>query len=1602
MKFLNTLLVYFLFVFTSLGQTWLQPPPTTKYPANQSIQYITTNLFFNSFFLGGTNGTSGYFIWNGTRIDSPADLAVAVSNSVAPSNFLYKIDFEVAYSNLLSSDASLSNLISVETANRVAGDAAISNQLLFVPTNAVVQYFNSLTNFLSWTNNGKTWFFNVCLTNGQGAGGFGGTNIINITNTVIAGTTYVSNFFNIAFNLTNNNNVILNTSITNIQGNIIITNLQGNVIVTNNNNATFNTSITNLQGDIYVSNHIDIAGIYVTNIILDIVTNNISISNHVDAVTVNNTNFFEASVTNYVTITNLIEQTITNTIIVYATNIIENLNITNETALTLSNTFNTVVSNTSSVVVTNNITIQNITQSYTNIIGGMTNVFIAIDSSSNYIAWVSNSVDGFISYNEFCVTNGSANWSTGNFANVFSDYVYNFAQNNQYSISGIVVSVMDAGVQTQATRYITYNEPTSFDFENHAGYGWQVQTTSGLFVRVNALATNIPIGATVALTSGVYKIWNAIHSSTDTIWRLNSQLPNTNLWFDVLYVNVSEITQSKLQLTQQTTTTNWPSFGLIKPIATIYTPNTPSRGHFDDEILVPAYFISGNDYIPPFYTTNFGLSYNQFPNSAQISTYGQNYYRSRNKSYWIFAYPQAASTVYYTTNTFTNIIALSSIGTIRMKGFACNDDGKIVYITRSDVSAGIYKYTNFPIDTPVIITNAGSRLWYGVATFDGTNVMASTSAGDVWMSFNGGTTWISNNVGGATYDAVTLDGQRWWIGRNNGIYYSDNFGTNWTISPFLAGNTIVSLYGVSNFLYGQVYLSSLTFYSTNSGTSFNFTPTSPDSSLAFAYNQFLRGVGASKVDNMVGAVDANGSITRRNNLNDVWTYWWSMSGYGFNSFGIPDIAFDPYSNMVVVYGGGTAPTAGGAYFGYQLPVPLISTNRLSFSPMQILFENIGAVSFASNKIAITHLINPPSFYNPMFLGGVNFPYLFWVDRTNMNYCYSEGLPRLQSVFVEGTNIFTSSGILLFQGTTSSSNTWEPISHNSQTGPFTHFEIHSNNLYIATSIIQPGQPQGPILIIPLNTNDNFIKYTTTRATAGWSYLAPVGISRSYTGFSVDDIQQSNWWSTVYQGGLLQSTNFGATWITNTAVPALSNWMSVDALNGTILAAYYNQVGGLRRSTNNGASFDIIRTTATTYLSVDMWNTNIAYYTDGSGIYSTTDLQSTNPTWSLRYNVGTPYRAHRPRTGPHTNTIYWADSSVAYGGLWKTTNDFATVERQAPQLNTGLNTPVTYGAMELSINPANNNEILMTTGVSEPALISTNQGASWSTTGVNFLHAIDTIDGNILWASTALSSTGNKLNWPNAGLLEYFMYSTDFGRSWSAYNTTNANFLYRIRDFGIGYGNKFIVNQHGNILDSLTGPPEMLTNSTTTVTTKSASRLDSSTWKNIYDSVATYNNVFNYIQFSFNNEASYVVYNNGQWNTTVTNNAGTWQYWNGSSWVGAVNTNTPKNNVLSQAVLNGPWKMTVADLGNVGNAAWEYNNGFNTNTTTNINVAISLLTTNGINPPNLSSIAFSVYDGFPSYRKSDSNYLIEQSTNNFQRLTRQATGTTDAIIHYMRNP
>lgn len=669
--------------YSADAQSWLIPKPTTTYPNPQSIYYNTTNLFINSFYLGGSNGFSGYWIWNGIRLNGPQDLAVAVSNSVAPSNFVYKVDLDPVISNLHSADLSLSNGLNQEISQRLAMGLSISNYMFrYIPTNVIIVYTNSPTNYMVWTNRETQWYFIVCITNGS-SGGSGGTNIIYITNTInntnintttfnntdittnifnttntfdivnnntnfnyisneftyVAGDTVISNRINITNNFLPVNNVIAGTTyVTNYFSNTIYA---GNTTVSNFN---YNTNIvnvtnhiTNIVGSVVVTNFItntfNITNNSIT-VVTNLVTNNTTVNPSYN-LAFNPSNYNFNYDTNLIYITNIVENTntvivtninnITNvnttanynnytnfTLVTNDNNIVNNFGVTNnitntvvvgDTTVNLTNMFNTVVSNdinVAGVVVTNVITniiyVTNITQfitqgisNFVSVAGGMTglvdNGILYLDTSMFPTSGVGSNLisvsifdekvnAGIIppstaeprllgwSGTEVLWTNGLPSGST--ITTVLSRLVItNFLQGASTNVDGVVVGVYDNTALSNDLNRVDYTYPNKENFYVEQIYGFEsfiVSPTSGYHGKLtNAVTgTKLTAGCSLYIGDEYYPIVSISGDGTaDDSVVLQTFLPsNTTQTVTAVYGVVFDNVQAKLSSAFNSQTTN--------------------------------------------------------------------------------------------------------------------------------------------------------------------------------------------------------------------------------------------------------------------------------------------------------------------------------------------------------------------------------------------------------------------------------------------------------------------------------------------------------------------------------------------------------------------------------------------------------------------------------------------------------------------------------------------------------------------------------------------------------------------------------------------------------------------------------------------------------------------------------------------------------------------------------------------------------------------------------------------------------------------------------------------------------------------------------------
>lgn len=673
MKLLQTLFLYFALTLSVFGQAqpWLIPHPNQVIAPNQSYFYNTTNLFLRSFYLGGTDGFTGYFVWNGIKYNSPVDFGILVSNSVAPSNFVYKVDYQNDQSNTTQRIESNTTAIAVNASNimseaqfRHLADLSISNFLGHVPTNLYITYVPSPTNFMRWTNNLNNWYLDVCITNGAAGGGGYGTNIINVTNyfqsgdvsytnttvitnfslvsnqfTYVAGDTVISNRINITNNFLPVNNVIAGTTyVTNYFSNTIYA---GNTTVSNfnyNSNVVNVTNhITNIVGSVVVTNFItntfNITNNSIT-VVTNLVTNNTTVNPSYN-LAFNPSNYNFNYDTNLIYITNIVENTntvivtninnITNvnttanynnytnfTLVTNDNNIVNNFGVTNnitntvvvgDTTVNLTNMFNTVVSNdinVAGVVVTNVITniiyVTNITQfitqgisNFVSVAGGMTglvdNGILYLDTSmfptsgagSNLISVsiFDEKVNAGIippstaeprllgwSGTEVLWTNGLPSGST--ITTVLSRLVItNFLQGASTNVDGVVVGVYDNTALSNELNRVDYTYPNKENFYVEQIYGFEsfiVSPTSGYHGKLtNAVTgTKLTAGCSLYIGDEYYPIVSISGDGTaDDSVVLQTFLPsNTTQTVTAVYGVVFDNVQAKLSSAFNSQTTN--------------------------------------------------------------------------------------------------------------------------------------------------------------------------------------------------------------------------------------------------------------------------------------------------------------------------------------------------------------------------------------------------------------------------------------------------------------------------------------------------------------------------------------------------------------------------------------------------------------------------------------------------------------------------------------------------------------------------------------------------------------------------------------------------------------------------------------------------------------------------------------------------------------------------------------------------------------------------------------------------------------------------------------------------------------------------------------
>ena len=292
------------------------------------------------------------------------------------------------------------------------------------------------------------------------------------------------------------------------------------------------------------------------------------------------------------------------------------------------------------------------------------------------------------------------------------------------------------------------------------------------------------------------------------------------------------------------------------------------------------------------------------------------------------------------------------------------------------------------------------------------------------------------------------------------------------------------------------------------------------------------------------------------------------------------------------------------------------------------------------------------------------------------------------------------------------------------------------------------------------NDLYITYSVgdvgpNGATNGYVYevVNPDAATTTWSVLTIDTPHGQGGWS----GIAIDPTNSDTIYVTT-----LDRWWPADQVY---------------RSSNGGSSFTALDpnsnrddssapyvTDATIHwlgdIEIDPFNSNVAMFTTGYGLYRTTNLTAATPTWSF-FNEGFEQSAVLELASPNTGAVHLISAIGDRDGYRH--DDFS----QSPALGKlGQNTNMDKGTspdVDTAFNDAN--YVVRVTNVSPYVQYSLNNGVNWywmSSTGM-----AGTTGGNV-----AISADGTKVVYEPGGTGQV-IYSTRSGSTWSSWSTPATN-------------------------------------------------------------------------------------------------------------------------------------------------------------------------------------------------------------------------------------
>ncbi|MFO1527487.1 MAG: chitobiase/beta-hexosaminidase C-terminal domain-containing protein [Turneriella sp.] len=531
----------------------------------------------------------------------------------------------------------------------------------------------------------------------------------------------------------------------------------------------------------------------------------------------------------------------------------------------------------------------------------------------------------------------------------------------------------------------------------------------------------------------------------------------------------------------------------------------------------------------------------------------------------------------------------------------------------------------------------------------------------MYISTDGGATWIRRNPGGSVAEAVPVYG----VYARGDMVYVATFGKGLAVSrdggatfttTYSAGTYLKAVYVVDN----VVYVGRSNYMSGSGGIS-----TSLDGGVNFDYKNEYQGIGYGDVNDIqvVGSkiyLATNGGLTISTDGGANYTNYDYFSGIGLGSGTYYATAIVGSDIYVATSGGVSISTNGGVSY-----VTRTTANGLGSNTVTGIYVSGGIIYAANYGLSISTD------------GGTSF--------STKTAAHGLGNTNVRSVFAHGGSLYAGTGAG-FSISTNGGSSFSNITPNSHWGTGVVYGIHVSGTNVYASLQDGG------LMVSTNLGNTFSVRTTAQG-LGANYVSKTFSAGGY----------------VYAAGAVGlgvSNDSGATFTNKTTANGLGSNGTYSAMsNGSTV--YVGTFGGLSVSTDNGTSF-ANRTTANG-LGHNMVN---SVYVVGSTVYAGTGNYGTSGGVSISTDSGASFSNKTTSNGLGHNHVFsvFASGSNVYaateGGLAISTDGGGTFTNKTT--SNGLPGNIIYGVSVYG------GTIFACTNVGLG--ISTDGGASFVTKGV----------------------------------------------------------------------------------------------------------------------------------------------------------------------------------------------------------------------------------------------------------------------------------------------